>query len=50
MTCGRGVQCLLLMEGGQVVGCAVKSRTMLSRLNATEVDESERTSDEEEVE
>ena len=34
MTCGNGVKCLLLTVSGQVIGCAVKSRTMLSRLNA----------------
>lgn len=38
MTCGNGVKSLLLMAEGQVIGCAVKPRTMLSRLNAQEVE------------
>lgn len=37
MTCGHGVKSLLLMVDGQVVGCPAKSRTMLSRLNALEI-------------
>lgn len=50
MTCGRGVQCLLLMESGQMMGCAVKSRTMLARLNAAETNDTENQDDGKEVE
>lgn len=50
MTCGRGVQCLLLTESGQIMGCAVKSRTMLARLNAQEVSDVERMDDGKDVE
>ena len=34
MTCGHAVKCLLLMLDSQVIGCAVKSRTMIARLNS----------------
>lgn len=33
MTCGHAVRSLLLLADGQVVGCAVKSGTILTRLN-----------------
>lgn len=48
MTCGHGVKSLLLMVDGQVIGCAAKSRTMLSRLNA-HVDSNEMPGDDGEV-
>lgn len=40
MTCGNGVKTLLLMVDGQVIGCAARSRTILSRLNAQDTDDS----------
>lgn len=35
MTLGRALKCLLLLDDGCIVGCAVSSRTMTARLQAS---------------
>lgn len=33
MTSGRATKCLLMLDGGKLIGCALTSKTIVSRLN-----------------
>lgn len=36
MTSGRSTKCLLMLDGGKLIGCALTAKTIISRINNKE--------------